>query len=378
MVLNMEDDHTVAVIKSNVNRTCMYGGCPKRASFGSVTDSKPKYCKHHKEPSMSSHDPRHCASSGCRTRPNYSLPSERLPTHCIKHKTNDMVSKDNRRCRSEKGCSHRARFAPVGQVKPLYCLSHKGPSMINVTRQVCEHPGCNKYPCYGTPDTDKGVGYLRKRMTHCVHHHLPGMVNVKQKICKGELCTAYAHNPKETKGLCSRCYVYMFPAANKSRRFKTKETATCEFLKQKLPQTEFLRDQIVSGGCSKYRPDILCDLVTHVLIIEIDENQHDAYDQACENKRLVTLWGDLAHRPLVLIRFNPDAYMPEGSTQRVTSCFRHNSASGLPFVPASKKEEWSKRLDDLYGAVRNAMQKVPDRSITVQYLFYDGYTNESL
>jgi len=48
----------------------------------------------------------------------------------------------------------------------------------------------------------------------------------------------------------------------------------------------------------------MCDLGTHILIVEIDENAHAVYDCSCENKRLMELSQDVGHRPIVFIRFN--------------------------------------------------------------------------
>lgn len=348
------------VPKSNVNRTCAHDDCTKRASFG---HEKPSSCKKHKSPDMVSFDPRSCRAPGCSKRPNYSLSHDRLATHCHAHKTADMVTRDRRICQNE-GCTHRARFALQGN-KPKYCLTHMEHNMVNVTRQVCVHPGCNKYPCYGYNDS-------KKQMTHCVHHHTTGMINVKQKTCTAPMCTAYAHSPRETKGLCLRCFAYMYPDARRSKRMKTRESATYEYLCSRFTQITFLRDQIITGGCSKYRPDILCDMLTHVVIIEIDEHQHEAYDQQCENKRLASLWQDLAHRPIVVLRFNPDAYTTSENTKE-PSCFRYNAATGMPYVPAKRQPEWTMRLETLGNRLDYSLKNIPTKSISVEHLYYDGF-----
>lgn len=356
------------VPRSNINRTCMHDQCAKRASFGIPGDSKATFCKQHKTTAMKSFDNRVCMGSGCNKRPNYCMPHERLATHCYDHKTTDMISRDKRICRKD-GCLHRARFALPGE-KPEVCLIHMSKDMVNVTRQVCQYPGCQKYPCYGYPSKDLQAC---KKTTHCVHHHCAGMVNVKQKTCTAPLCTAYAHNAKQTKGLCSRCFAYMYPEARQSRRMKTRESATFQYLLERFPDAKLSRDQIITGGCSKYRPDILCDMITHVVIIEIDEHQHESYEPQCENKRLVSLWQDLAHRPIVVIRFNPDSYKAPDDVKK-GSCFRYNVATGMPFVPTKMQPEWNKRLATLGDAVSSGIMKVPDKSISVTHLYYDGYT----
>ena len=51
---------------------------------------------------------------------------------------------------------------------------------------------------------------------------------------------------------------------------------------------------------------MLLDLGYQVVVVEVDENAHVGY--SCENKRLMKLSKDVFHRPIVFIRFNPDAY----------------------------------------------------------------------
>ena len=50
------------------------------------------------------------------------------------------------------------------------------------------------------------------------------------------------------------------------------------------------------------------DLLTHVVIVECDENQHKSYIPECENRRKMELFRDVGFRPVVFVRFNPDGY----------------------------------------------------------------------
>jgi len=68
-------------------------------------------------------------------------------------------------------------------------------------------------------------------------------------------------------------------------------------------------NKTVADGCSKRRPDVLINLPTHNIIVEIDENQHTMYGSTCEEKRVHQLFEDLDHMPLIMIRFNPDKYL---------------------------------------------------------------------
>ena len=115
--------------------------------------------------------------------------------------------------------------------------------------------------------------------------------------------------------------------------------------------------------CSKKRPDLFNDRFSHTIIVEIDENQHFAYDEICENKRLMELYQDLAHRPMVVIRFNPDSYtaVHEGVKRKMKSCFTED------LKPTS---ELDKRVAVLAQAVRDAWDTVPERALTLERLFF--------
>lgn len=65
-------------------------------------------------------------------------------------------------------------------------------------------------------------------------------------------------------------------------------------------------DKVVRNGCClKYRPDFVIDCNTYFLIVEVDENAHNAYEKDCETVRM----NNIAHSlglPTKFIRYNPD------------------------------------------------------------------------
>ena len=117
------------------------------------------------------------------------------------------------------------------------------------------------------------------------------------------------------------------------RNYKTKEFAVVDFIKNQFPFLDWKTDQKISDGCSKRRPDLLVDLGYQIIIIEIDENKHTSYDSSCENKRIMELSKDVGHRPIVLIRFNPDNYKLDG--KNITSCWGLNKL-GISTVKKKK------------------------------------------
>jgi len=97
------------------------------------------------------------------------------------------------------------------------------------------------------------------------------------------------------------------------RNYKTKEKEVVDQITQTFADFTWVADKKVFDGCSRRRPDLLLDLGSHVVIIEIDEDKHTGYECSCENKRIMQISQDLHHRPVVFIRFNPDEYItPEG------------------------------------------------------------------
>jgi hypothetical protein len=103
------------------------------------------------------------------------------------------------------------------------------------------------------------------------------MINVEAKRCKTLFCDIMA-TQKKYKGYCMRCFIHTFPTEKVARNYKTKEQSVVDFIKENFPKIKWICDKIINGGCSKRRPDIMLDLGTHIIIIEIDENSHDRYD----------------------------------------------------------------------------------------------------
>ena len=166
-------------------------------------------------------------------------------------------------------------------------------------------------------------------------------------LCKSSFCETIKN--KKYKGYCTRCYIHLFPDDPISRNYKTKEYAVLEFIRNNYPEHTWVNDKIIDGGCSKKRPDIFLDLLTHSIIIEIDENQHKTYDN-CELKRINLLFEDLGDRHIIFIRFNPDDYL-DNDNKKITSCWGIDRRNGLSCVKKSKWTEWEQRLDTLKNTV---------------------------
>lgn len=189
------------------------------------------------------------------------------------------------------------------------------------------------------------------------------------QLCKSTFCETYKN--KKYNKYCSRCYIHLFPNEPISRNYKTKEYAVLEFIKNTYPEHTWVNDKTIDGGCSKKRPDIFLDLLTHSIIIEIDENQHKPYDN-CELKRINLLFEDLGDRHIVFIRFNPDDYLDKDN-KKITSCWGIDR-NGLSSVKKSKRNEWEQRLNTLKNTVDEVLHIDninTTNPITYTNLFYD-------
>jgi hypothetical protein len=131
-------------------------------------------------------------------------------------------------------------------------------------------------------------------------------------------------------------------------------------------------DKKVEDGCSKKRPDLMCDLGYQVIIVEVDENQHADYDCSCENKRIMQLSQDMGHRPIIFIRFNPDTYI-NSNGDKITSCWGITPKTGILKIKNNKNDEWDERLTVLKETIEywtNEDNKT-EKIIEVIQLFYN-------
>jgi len=166
------------------------------------------------------------------------------------------------------------------------------------------------------------------------------------------------------------CFVNNPDNANKPamRNYKTKEMCVVNCIMQHYPQFNWVADRRVQDGCSLRRPDLLLDMGSHIIIVEIDENKHTGYDCSCEHKRLMEISQDLQHRPIVFIRFNPDSYRGQDEVI-VKSCWKLNK-SGVMSIIASRQSEWNQRLETLIRQIEHWVNNPTEKTIEIVELFY--------
>jgi len=287
---------------------------------------------------------------------------ERRKSHCRDCKGSQICEHEKRksRCKECKGseiCEHERRKSHCrdckgsqicihGRQKPT-CKECRGNSICIHGRQK---PICKE--CRGSK-----ICLHEKRKEHCKECGGSG-------LCPTPLCESYKY--KKYNGYCRRCCSHLFPDIPIIRNYKTKELLVFNFIRESFSDEKWQNDRIIQKGCSKDRPDVICDLLTHIIIIEIDENRHSSYDCSCENNRLMSISENLAHRPIVLIRFNPDSYKDiNGKT--IKSCFTH-SKTGLLIV--NNQKQWNIRLEKLKQMITHYIANYNNKTIHIDELFY--------
>jgi len=186
--------------------------------------------------------------------------------------------------------------------------------------------------------------------------------------CKSEWCNTMGNNKYE--GYCMPCFVNNPENNNKPvvRNYKTKEKDVADRIMQSFSNVTWVADKRVQDGCSRRRPDLLLDMGSHIIIVEVDENKHANYDCSCENKRMMELSQDLQHRPIVFIRFNPDEYTTQDGTL-MQSCWKLNKR-GVMQIDKSKQNEWEQRIDCLKQQIKYWIDNPTEKTIEIIELFY--------
>jgi hypothetical protein len=228
-------------------------------------------------------------------------------------------------------------------------------------KYTCEH-GNNKHRCKEC-GIIVGICKHEKKKSRC--KECGGT-----ELCKSSWCLTMGN--KKYLGYCLHCFIHIHPDLPVTRNYKTKEKATTDAIIEAFPDLTWIKDKKVEDGCSRRRPDLYADLGSHILIVEIDENQHMEYDCSCENKRLMEISKDFAHRPVVFIRFNPDDYI-DTSGNKISSCWRIGNDSIIR-IQKNKQTEWDIRLNTLREQIKYWIDNTTSKTLEVVQLFFDQNT----
>lgn len=294
---------------------------------------------------------------------------KKIKYNCIECKGNGICQHNKSKthckdCHGSQICQHMKR--------KYRCLECNG-------KGICSHKKIKEF-CHYCFGSQICIHNLQKRnckicdgKAYCLHNKL----KTRCIECNGkDLCK----NCRIVRGLkkydnhCLNCFIHLFPDQPVCRNYKTKESATAKFITEHFSNFTWNLDKKIEYGCSKRRPDLMCDLGYQVIIIEIDENQHTDYDCSCENKRVMQLSQDVGHRPIIFIRFNPDEYI-SSNNEKITSCWGITPKTGILKIKNNKADEWNERLSALKSLIEywtNENNKT-EKTIKIVQLFYDGF-----
>jgi hypothetical protein len=357
---------------------CAHPLCIIQASFN-FAGKKPKYCKGHSETGMVNvRGGTYCIEPGCRNRNTYNYEGQ-PPLYCNTHKKPCMIDKYEKYCNNEEKCYTLAGFGYEGET-PLYCSLHKRDGMVNLKVRRCRAENCKNRANYNF------TGYPSQ---YCFIHRQPDMIIYPNRMCSVDGCknrSVYGirspahcedHKREDETDLrlrkclkcgslevCSPesiCYEYCI-ADNLYKRYKKrKELEVLNFLQKNISKEIHSYDKTVDTTCSLHRPDIVYDCLTHMVIVEVDEYQHNSRSGECEITRMKQITYNYA-LPCVFIRYNPDNYESETKGKDEEDISQSSGESNI--IP---------RLKVLQKYVQYCISNIPDKFSKVVYLFYDGY-----
>ena len=274
-------------------------------------------------------------------------------------------------------CSHKMRRSRCAECGGKELCSHgnkKGDCVDCGGSQICEHDKRRRrcVECNGAAICEHNKNRQNcvqcKGSLICVHDRKKSRCKIcdGSELCKSPLCET--RGIKKYNGYCLPCCIHLCPDIDVSRNFKTKENDVVDRVKNEFPGFSWVCDKRVVDGCSKRRPDLLLDMGSHIIIIEVDENKHDTYDCSCENKRLMELSKDVGHRPIVFIRFNPDNYVDKDG-KKISSCWKVNGY-GVMQVSKTKIVEWEERIKELLSQIQYWVDNITEKTVETIELFY--------
>ena len=321
------------------------------------------------------------------TSPNFNYEGLK-GAYCFDCKLEGMINVRNPVC----ACGNRMNFNYEG-LKPKYCKDCRAEGMVDVTHDRClickkSQPTFNytglqpKYCAKCKLDDMENIrqvlcacgkaqptfNFEGLQANYCASCKTENMTDVRHKKCKTLYCDIRVEDKYE--GYCIRCFIYTFPDRPVARNYKTKEASVAQRVLAIFPNFTWIVDKTIQDGCSLRRPDLFLDLGYQIIIVEIDENQHKSYDCSCQNKRIMEISQDVGHKPIIFIRFNPDAY--NMNNELVASCWKINN-KGICEIKLSKQDEWDSRLEVLQQQITywTTPENKTDKTVEVVQLYYD-------
>ncbi|MBL4898435.1 MAG: hypothetical protein JKX76_02180 [Colwellia sp.] len=75
---------------------------------------------------------------------------------------------------------------------------------------------------------------------------------------------------------------------------------------------------------------------THVVILEVDENQHNTGSYSdCDTRRMIKIAQNIGGPPVIFVRYNPDPYRRNGEKLNPTQNKRHKKLLETLYINTS-------------------------------------------
>ena len=352
------------------NKRCEDAECKTIATYGVEGSTVRTHCSiHGQKLGLIDLATKRCEDDECKTIATYGVEGTTVRTHCSIHGQKlGLIDVANKRC-EHVGCNTRASYGDPVEKKKKFCVDHKLTGMIDVASKKCEHDGCITIPSYGI---------VKNRPTHCADHKDDKMSDVIHNQCESCKLTQVTRNGE----YCAVCDEFE-KNDGASRKTRDKERAVIRaLLENNIPNVDYIRvydvkyNKSIGKACGSYRPDILIDCGTFMIIIEVDEFQHrpryvtnitreidddgierltkrarvvSNYEGSCELTRMINI-RFACGVPCYVIRFNPDPFKINGVPGRVSIGMRHA---------------------ELCRQIKSMMMKPPRSDLVVTYMYYD-------
>jgi hypothetical protein len=277
-------------------------------------------------------------------QPYFNYPGERDALFCGDDKLVGMIDIKNKKCIVCKKKQPSYGF-PGKSIE--YCFSHKLEGCVKDPVKKCENQDCKEIAIYGGTDrerceehrTQDDILLTERKCTEC------GRIDI---LTRQDLCVNICNNDEIYKHL--------------KKMVKKKEIYIEKLLQSKIDKKFDFRDIAIDLDCSKKRPDFGYDVGTHVVFIEVDENQHKSYPcqlEGAEDRRMWGLFQSLGGKGVIFIRYNPDAF--------------RDSVGKIVKVSQGKREEI------LLKWIEHSFNSIPEKCedmVRVKYLFFNGWMEE--
>lgn len=297
------------------HKRCQKKGCSKIPSYNKNGESIGIFCADHKESNMVDIKNRKCQEMGCNKRPVYNNNGKSIGIFCFKHKDVDMIDVITKKCK-EKNCIKNAYYAYTNVI-PEYCYKHRKSGMIKNPRKKCigdDDGDCKEIAIYGLENGNP---------VHCEDHKLEKEYNLSERECPK--CKRI--DILNSCGICVNFCSMEERDRYMKKQIKKKEEKIEKILEKSVDLPFIHRDDIVDKSCSNRRPDFVYHCGTHVVIVEVDENQHKSYKCTAygddkegsmkgENIRMFEIAQSFDGLPVVFLRYNPDNYKVNGVLEK--------------------------------------------------------------